>query len=199
MMRVGLTGSIATGKSEVARCFREAGAAVFDSDQAVHDLYGEERVVRQVAALFPHAVSDGKIDRQVLGRHLASHPDQLPRLEALVHPLVRQRRLQFLETMATRPYAVLDIPLLYETGAETELDAVIVVTTTPALQHARALARKTMTPEKLDLILSHQLPMVEKAARADFVIETTGTLADLEDKVKQLIPRLEDMAKAYAS
>lgn len=198
MMKLGLTGSIATGKSEVAKRLAARGIPVFDADKAVHELYEQPDVIAQVARLFPQAIVDGHIDRSILGRHFVQHPEDLPRLEALVHPLVRDKREAFLQQNGEVAFAVFDIPLLYETGADKELDAVIVVSTTPALQRQRAMARPGMTAEKLDLILSRQLPMVDKLARADFVIETNGSLDDLSNKVDHLIPRLEEMAKARA-
>lgn len=190
MKIIGLTGSIATGKSEVARRLRENGIAVFDADAAVHDIYAEPVSAAKIAQVFPTVLVAGRIDRGLLSAHLAKSPQDLRKLEAIVHPLVRERRQAFLKSHAGQDFVVLDIPLLFETGAEKEMDAVVVVTTTPAEQRRRALARPGMTVEKLELILSRQMPMVEKLAHADFVIENTGTLDDLRRMVDELIPRL---------
>lgn len=190
-MIVGLTGSIATGKSEVSRLLRERGIPVFDADAAVHELYRQGPVVAEVERLFPGVAVAGSIDRGRLAAALAARPDQLAQLEALVHPLVQQERKHFLATWEKAPVVVLDIPLLFETGGDKEVDAIIVVTTTPELQRKRALARPGMTAEKLALILSRQMPMAEKASRADYVIDNSGSLDDLAHKADQLVEWLQ--------
>jgi dephospho-CoA kinase len=193
-MIVGLTGSIATGKSEVARLLRERGIPLFDADAVVHELYGQPGVIAAVSKLFPVAIDAGCINRDKLAGEIAGSPAKLAKLESLVHPLVRERRRQFLAQWKPAPLVVLDIPLLYETGSEKEVDSVIVVVTTPELQRQRALARPGMTEAKLEFILSRQMPMAEKAARADFVINNSGSLEDLAGEVDRLLARLTSHA-----
>lgn len=175
MFLLGLTGSIGMGKSETGRMFQRLGVPLFDADAAVAALYKEGGAgVAQIAAVFPEAVEDGAVDRAVLSQRLARDPEAWRKLEAVVHPLAAKAQSEFLEAEAARgtPLVVLDIPLLYETGAEKLFDAVLVVSTAPEIQRARALARPGMTPEKFEAILARQVPDVEKRARADFVIET---------------------------
>ncbi|MEY4985044.1 MAG: Dephospho-CoA kinase [Pseudomonadota bacterium] len=170
--RLGLTGSIGMGKSTTARLFAEAGLPVWDADAAVHRLYAAGgAAVRPIAALHPAAQVGGAIDRTVLKDWIAADPTALARLEAIVHPLVSADRDVFAAT-ATADIAVFDIPLLYERGAEAQLDAVLVVTAPPDLQRARVLARGTMTEAQFATILSRQMPDREKRARADHIIET---------------------------
>jgi dephospho-CoA kinase len=170
--RLGLTGSIGMGKSTTARLFAEAGLPVWDADAAVHRLYAAGgAAVGPIAALHPAAQVGGAIDRTVLKDWIAADPTALARLEAIVHPLVSADRDVFAAT-ATADIAVFDIPLLYERGAEAQLDAVLVVTAPPDLQRARVLARGTMTEAQFATILSRQMPDREKRARADHIIET---------------------------
>jgi len=194
-MIVGLTGSIATGKSEVARLLRERGIPLFDADAAVHELYRQPQVIAAVGKLFPAAIDAACIDRNRLAGEVAGNPDKLARLESLVHPLVREQRMKFLSQWKSAPLVVLDIPLLYETGGEKDVDAVIVVITKPELQRQRALSRPGMSAGKLDFILARQMPMAEKAARADFVIDNSGSLEDLAREVDRLLGRLRHTAE----
>jgi dephospho-CoA kinase len=189
-MIVGLTGSIASGKSEVARILRQRGLPVFDADAAVHELYQRSDVASGVARLFPGSMVDGKVDRARLSAALRQQPASLTQLEALVHPLVRAERAAFMSRHASAPIAVLDIPLLFETGSDKEVDITLTVTTTPELQRQRALARPGMTVEKLDFILANQMPAAEKAAMSDYVIDNSGTLEELERSVDRLLPKL---------
>ena len=196
-MRVGLTGSIASGKSEVARQFRMKGFPVFDADEAVHKIYADPLLSAPIAKAFPASVENGKVDRSLLSAHLVSNPGDFPRLEQIVHPLVRQQRQAFLATHEAAPFVMVDIPLLFETGEDSQMDCIVVVTTTEQLQRERALARPGMTEEKLARILSRQMPPVEKAARANFVIQNDGSIAELQQAVDQLIPQLIQRSRQY--
>lgn len=170
--RLGLTGSIGMGKSTTARLFAEEGCAVWDADAAVHRLYARGGAgVAPVAAAFPEAVVDGAVDRGRLRRIIAGDAAALARIEAIVHPLVARDRAEFVATQEA-DVTVLDIPLLYETGAETGLDAVAVVSVAPEIQRDRVLARGTMSAPEFETILARQVPDAEKRARADYVIET---------------------------
>ncbi|MGG6894651.1 dephospho-CoA kinase [Rhizobium sp. BR 315] len=191
MIRIGLTGSIGMGKSTSAKLFAEAGIPVNDSDAVVHDLYSGE-AVPLVEAAFPGSTSDGKVDRQELSRKLTSDPSGFKRLEAIVHPLVREREHQFLERhrQAGADMIVLDIPLLFETGAETRLDKIVVVSCDPQIQRERVLARPGMTEEKFNMILSRQTPDAEKRARADYIIDTGGSIEAAGEQVREIIADL---------
>ncbi|MDM7457790.1 MAG: dephospho-CoA kinase [Paracoccus sp. (in: a-proteobacteria)] len=171
--RLGLTGSIGMGKSTTLRIFSELGHPVWDADAVVHRLYGPGGdAVGAVGASFPDVISDGAVDRDRLKQVLAQDPAALPRLEAIVHPLVARDREAFLARNAQAPLVVLDIPLLFEAGAPPDLDGVAVVSTDPQVQRMRVLARPGMTAEMLDFILARQMPDAEKRARADWVIPT---------------------------
>jgi dephospho-CoA kinase len=170
--RLGLTGSIGMGKSTTAGFFAEQGVPVWNADDAVHRLYREGgAAVSPVAALHPAALVGNAIDRGALKAWIARDPDALKRIEAVVHPLVAMDRNRFLAD-ATAHIVLLDIPLLFETGAEASLDATLVVTAPSALQRRRVLARPGMTEEIFDTILARQLPDAEKRARATHIIET---------------------------
>lgn len=168
---LGLTGGIGMGKSTAAAMFVERGHPVWDADAAVHRLYAPGgAAVAPVGRAFPGSVADGAIDRTVLKAALMIDPASLKTLETIVHPLVRQDRAAFLRDTARAPIVVLDIPLLYETGAEALMDGVAVVSTDEATRRARVLARAGMTDETLDLILSRQLADEDRRARADWII-----------------------------
>lgn len=173
MILVGLTGSIGMGKSTTAGFFSEAGLPVFNADDAVHRLY-RGKAVAPVEAAFPGVTVDGAIDRKRLSAALAGRPENFSKLEAIVHPLVGDERQAFLDQAKAdgAPIAVLDVPLLYETGGERNVDYVVVVTCDPEIQRARVLARPEMTVEKLETILKQQLPDSEKRARADYTVDT---------------------------
>lgn len=171
--RLGLTGSIGMGKSTTLRIFAELGHPVWDADEVVHRLYAPGGdAVAPVGVAFPDAISGDAVDRGRLKQVLAQDPNALARLEAIVHPLVARDREAFLAKNAQAPLVVLDIPLLFESGATPALDGVAVVSTDPEVQRARVLARPGMTPQMLDLILARQMPDAEKRARADWVIPT---------------------------
>lgn len=196
--RLGLTGSIGMGKSTTARFFAEAGVPVWDADAAVHRLYAPGgAAVAAIAALHPPAVAAGAVDRAVLKTWIAQDPAALQRIEAAVHPLVAADRADFIAQAeaAGAPLVVLDIPLLFETGAETAMDAVLVVSAPPEVQRARVLARPGMTGPQLDTILRRQMPDAEKRARADYVIETTG-LEQTRAAVQDLIARIREKRDA---
>jgi dephospho-CoA kinase len=189
--RLGLTGSIGMGKSTTAAMFAAAGVPVWDADAAVHRLYAAGgAAARALAPLFPTAIVDGAVDRSALKAIIAADPTALPRLEAVVHPLVTADRADFLGAHADEPLVLLDIPLLFETGAETQMDATLVVSAPPEVQRARVLARPGMTPEQLQIILGRQMPDAEKRARATYVIETV-TLEATRQAVQELIRKLE--------
>jgi dephospho-CoA kinase len=176
MFVLGLTGSIAMGKSTASKGFRSFGVPVFDADDAVHRLFAPGgAALDPVAAAFPGCTDPaGGIDRAALGRQVFGDAAALARLEAIVHPLVRAAERAFLERCAAarRPLAVLDIPLLYETGGERLVDAVAVVSAPASLQAQRVLRRKGMSADRLAAIRRRQTPDVEKRRRADFVIPT---------------------------
>jgi dephospho-CoA kinase len=171
----GLTGGIGMGKSTVARAFRRAHVPVFDADAAVHALQGRGgRAVKPIAAAFPGSVADGRVDREALRRAVMGRPDAIRRLEAIVHPLVRDAEALFLAAARRRGdrLAVLDVPLLFESGREGRCDAVIVVSAPASVQRVRVVGRKGMTAERFAFILSRQMPDAEKRRRADHVIRT---------------------------
>ena len=199
MIVAGLTGSIAMGKSETAKMFAARGIPVFDSDAAVHGLYGKGgAAVAPVAALAPEAIVAGAVDRSRLARLVQEDPALLPKIEAAVHPLVKSCQQRFLAEASAggAEIAVLDIPLLFETGRERDVDVVLVVSAGAALQRERALKRPGMTPEKLDFILSRQVSDDVKRARADYVIDTSVSLAETARAVDDVVAALKERAKA---
>ena len=170
---LGLTGGIGMGKTTTAAMFAAQGVPVWDADAAVHRLYAPGgAAVPGVGALFPSAVTAAGIDRKVLSQLLAAAPRRLAELEAVVHPLVADDRAAFVAAHADAPAVLLDIPLLFETGAEAQMDGVAVVSAPAEVQRARVLSRPGMTPETLDLILSRQMPDADKRARATWIIPT---------------------------
>lgn len=191
MIVLGLTGSIGMGKSTTAALFAEQGIPVNDADQVVHDLYRGEAVA-PIGAIFPDAVQDGVVDRSVLAKNLAKNPAKFRELEHIVHPLVRARESEFLEThrVAGADLVVLDIPLLFETGGSDRVDRIVVVSCDPDIQRKRVLERPGMTPEKFEMILSRQLPDAEKRAKADYVIDTGRGIEPARDRVMEIIAEL---------
>lgn len=191
MITLGLTGSIAMGKSTTAQMFREFGVPVNDADEVVHALYRGEAVA-PVEAAFPGTAKNGEIDRAELSRQLMEKPERLSELEAIVHPLVREKERQFLakNVAANEPFVVLDIPLLFETAAEKRVDCVVVVTCSADLQRERALKRPGMTEEKLAMILARQVPDSEKRKRADYIIDTSDSFDVTRAQVKAIVDEL---------
>ncbi|OHV25508.1 MULTISPECIES: dephospho-CoA kinase [Rhizobium] len=192
MLKIGLTGSIGMGKSTAGKLFAEAGIPLNDSDAVVHDLYAGE-AAPLVDAAFPGTMKDGAVDRHELGRQLALDPDGFKRLEAIVHPLVRKRETQFLKRQraAGAEMVVLDIPLLFETGAWERVDVVVVVSAGPQIQRERVLAREGMTEEKFEMILSRQTPDTEKRRRADYLIDSSRSIAETKERVLEIIADLK--------
>ena len=175
MKVLGLTGGIGMGKSTAANTFRRLRVPVFDADAAVHRLQGRGgAAVRPIEAAFPGTTRDGRVDREALRARVLGDPAALKRLEAIVHPLVRRAERAFLAAARRRGerLAVLDIPLLCETGGERRVDEVIVVTAPAAVQRARVLRRRSMTPERLDAILARQMPDALKRKKADHLVQT---------------------------
>ena len=190
MILLGLTGSIGMGKSTTAAMFQAEGVPVYDADAAVHALYAEGgAAVPLLDAAFAGVVKDGAVDRTALSAAVVGKPDELKRLEAIVHPLVGHSRAVFFEaaTEANADVVVLDIPLLFETGGERNMDVVVVVSAPAAVQRERVLARPGMTPDKLDAILARQTPDPDKRARADFVIDTSRGLDPAREQVRAVL------------
>lgn len=195
MIILGLTGSIGMGKSTTTRLFAEAGAATWNADDAVHALYAPGgTAVGPVGEAFPGAVVDGAVDRDRLAALLGDDRDAFRRLESIVHPLVAQGRLAELDAAraAGVRLAVLDIPLLFETGGERAVDAVVVVTAPAEVQAARVLARPGMTRERFEAILSRQTPDEDKRARADFVVDTSRGLEAARAQVRDIVGTVLD-------
>lgn len=191
MLIVGLTGSIGMGKSTAAERFVHHGIAVCDADAIVHDLY-RGAAVPHIEAVFPGTTEQGEVDRKKLSAALLADPEGFAKLEAIVHPMVRGVERRFLQAQAARGAAltVLEIPLLYETGADKLVDVVVVVSTDARTQQNRVLERPGMTREKLAQLLSRQLPDTEKRVRADYVVETGGTVSQSQAKIDSIIELL---------
>ncbi len=188
-VRVGLTGSIGMGKSTTAKLFSEEGCAVWDADAAVHRLYSQGgAAVDPMRDAFPNAVIDGRVDRSVLKQIIAEDPTALPRIEAIVHPLVARDRQAFLDS-AQSDIVVFDIPLLFEGSGAAMMDAVVVVSAPADIQRARVMDRGTMTVDQFEHILSKQMPDAEKRARADFVVETT-TIDAARTQVRAILDQI---------
>ena len=193
MKIIGLTGSIGMGKSATASLFREAGIPVFDSDACVHALYAPGgAAVKPVGEAFPGSAVDGAIDRARLSQMLRDDPTGFERLEAIVHPLVSQAREVFLADARAEDaaLAVLDIPLLFETGGDTLVDTIVVVHAPDAVRRTRVLQRPGMTAEKLDAIIARQTADSIKLEKADFVVETSGGIDDARRQVDDIIQAL---------
>lgn len=191
MIVLGLTGSIGMGKSTTARMFSEAGVPVHDSDETVHRLYASA-AAPLIEARFPGTVVDATVDREKLAASVLGKPEALRDLEGIVHPLVRADADAFLERhrRAGARLAVLDIPLLFETGGEERVDRIVVVTAPASVQRERVLARPGMTEEKFSAILARQVPDAEKRARADFVIDTGLGMEAAREAVREIVTQL---------
>lgn len=194
MIVLGLTGSIGMGKSTAARFLRDLGVPVYDADAAVHQVFAAKgAAVGPVGAAFPGVVVDGAVDRPSLSRHVVGDAAALARLEAIVHPIVRGLQDHFLQTMALRRarVAVLDIPLLFETGGEIRCDAVVVVSAPAFIQRQRVLARADMSEEKFAAILARQMPDSEKRRRADFVVPTNRNMRATRRALARIVRKVE--------
>jgi dephospho-CoA kinase len=188
MIVLGLTGSIGMGKSTTANLFAEAGVPVYDADAAVHRLY-EGEAVAAIEAAFPGTTANGKVDRNRLSVRVVHDVAAMKKLEEIVHPMLGASRQKFLQDaeQAGAAVAVVDVPLLFETGGEKRVDAVVVVTTSPELQRERILARPNMTGEKLQHILARQMPDAEKRKRAHFVVDTSHGLDPVRARIKDIL------------
>jgi dephospho-CoA kinase len=194
MIILGLTGSIGMGKSTTAKLFAEAGVPVYDADATVHQLY-EGEAAPAIEAAFPGTTAGGKVDRPKLSARVVHDPAAMKQLEQIVHPMLGASRQKFFEEAerAGAPVTVVDVPLLYETGGEKRVDAVVVVTTSPENQRARIMARGTMTAEALDSILARQLPDAEKRKRADFVVDTSHGLDPVRAQIRDILQQVVKM------
>jgi dephospho-CoA kinase len=188
MIILGLTGSIGMGKSTTAKLFAEAGVPVYDADATVHRLY-EGEAAPAIEAAFPGTTADGKVDRNKLSARVVHDLAAMKQLEQIVHPMLGASRQKFMDDAerAGAPVVVVDVPLLFETGGEKRVDAVVVVTTGSETQRERILARDNMTNEKLDAILARQLPDAEKRKRADFVVDTSHGLDPVRIRIRDIL------------
>ena len=193
MFVIGLTGSIAMGKSTTARLFAEEGVPVHDADAAVHRLY-EGEAVAPIEATFPGVTKAGKVDRAALARRVAGDQPALRRLEQIVHPLVRASEIRFLNEIEASGAAivVLDIPLLFETGGDRRVDAVVVVSAPAETQRARLIERG-IEMERLNALLVRQMPDAEKRRRADFVVDSSQGIAHARTQVRQILKTVAKM------
>ncbi len=191
MIVIGLTGSIGMGKTTTAKLFADEGVPVCDSDAVVHDLYRSE-AVSPIAVAFPQAVQEGRVNRDVLSHILRENPAQFSVLESIVHPLVRSKQDAFVAQHKQNGEAValLDIPLLFETKAESRVDVVVVASCSPEIQRERVLSRPGMTEEKFAMILSRQMPDVDKRRKADFIIDTGRGIEDARMQVRSVLRAL---------
>jgi dephospho-CoA kinase len=193
---LGLTGSIGMGKSTTARFFVEAGVPVHDADAVVHQLY-EGEAVPAIEAAFPGTTADGRVDRTRLSERVVGDDAAMRRLEGIVHPLVRAAEERFLAAAEARgaPVAVLDIPLLFETGGDTRVDAVVVVSAPADVQRARALERPGMTEQKFTAIAAKQMPDAEKRRRADFVVDSSRGFDSARAQVRAILDAVAIMPR----
>ena len=184
------------GKSTTAKLFAEAGVPVYDADATVHKVY-EAEAAPAIEAAFPGTTVDGKVDRAKLSAKVVGDPAAIRRLEAIVHPMLRSYHQKFLEDAerAGVPVVVMDIPLLFETGGDKRVDAVVVVSTTPEVQRERILARGTMTAEALDALLARQMPDAEKRRRADFVVDTSHGLEPVRARIRDILDQVAKMPR----
>jgi dephospho-CoA kinase len=196
MFILGLTGSLGMGKTTTGRFFAEAGVPVHDADAVVHRLY-EGEAAAAIEAAFPGTTIGRKVDRGKLAERVLDNPEALRRLEALIHPLVRQSEARFLAEAerSGAKVAVLDIPLLFETGGDRRVDAIVVVSAPQEVQWARVLERPGMTPAKLDAILARQLADAEKRSRADFVVDTSRGFDSARAQVQEILRAVATMPK----
>ncbi|WP_144753236.1 MULTISPECIES: dephospho-CoA kinase [Bartonella] len=194
MKIIGLTGSIAMGKSTVADFFKQADIPVFNADEAVHQLYKSEPAVSLIAHIFPNVVEDGKVNRLKLSKILINDREKLQILEKIIHPLVQKKEKEFIETarQQEKELVVLEIPLLFETNGEKRVDSIVVVSAPRAIQKARAMIRQDMNEEKFSFIDARQMSDEEKRKRADFIIDTGK---DLENTRRQVLYVIKNLLK----
>jgi dephospho-CoA kinase len=199
MLILGLTGSIGMGKSTTAKLFAEAGVPIYDADATVHRIYQDE-AAPAIETAFPGTTVDGKVDRAKLSARVLHDPAAIKRLEQIVHPMLGASRQKFLDDAEASgaSVVVMDIPLLFETGGEKRVDAVVVVTTSPEAQRERIIARGTMTSEALDAILARQLPDAEKRRRADFVVDTSHGLDPVRERIRDILQQVARMPQRRA-
>ena len=199
MIILGLTGSIGMGKSTTAKLFAEAGVPVYDADAAVHKLY-EGEAAPVIESAFPGTTVGGKVDRPKLSARVVHDPAAIRQLEQIVHPMLGASRQKFFQDaeQSGAPVVVVDVPLLFETGGEKRVDAVVVVTTSAENQRARIMERGTMTGEALDSILARQLPDAEKRKRADFVVDTSHGLDPVRAQIRDILREVVKMPQRRA-
>jgi dephospho-CoA kinase len=197
MTVIGLTGSIASGKSEVANIIRTLNIPVFDADAMVHIIYKNGTAAKALASLCPTAIRGADVDRKILSQLIAQHPSLLQAITAIIHPLVHAAELQF-RNQQNSDIIVIDSPLILESGRAGEMDLLIVVSTSSENQKSRAMSRPGMTEEKFNLILSKQMPDAEKRLWADYIIENNGTLANLGETTKAVIAEIRHKGTTHA-
>jgi dephospho-CoA kinase len=193
MLVIGLTGGIGMGKSAAAEHFARAGVPVFNADACVHRLY-EGEAVAAIEAAFPGVTRGGRVERKLLGEKLAGSQERLRQLEAIVHPMVVEAEIDFLIEQEDKgaSIVVLEIPLLFETGADSRVDVTIVLSAPADVQRSRVLARPGMTVDRLEHLIARQVPDAEKRGRADFVVDSGTSLKDMHEEIDKLIESLQD-------
>ena len=191
MLVIGLTGSIGMGKSTAAGQFAKRGVPVFDADAEVHRLYAG-KAVPAISRAFPNAIRENRVDRALLAQEVAGAPEKLRELEEIVHPLVAEAEIAFLQQAQKdgAEFAVLEIPLLFEVGADRRVDVTVVISAPAHIQRERALARPGMNAAKLEALLSRQMPDAEKRARADFVVDSSVSLDDMQNQIDKILDSL---------
>lgn len=188
---LGLTGSIGMGKSTVAAMIARCGVPVFDADATVRAMQGPKgALIGAIEAAFPGTTGPDGLNRTAMAAQVFGDDQALARLESIVHPAVKQAREKFLADHAQAELVVFDVPLLFEKGVRSEVDAVLVVSAPEAVQRARVLSREGMNPARFDAIVALQMPDAQKRALADYVIETTGTLHETEAQVAAMVEQL---------
>ena len=193
MIKIGLTGSIGMGKSETARIFSGLGIPVYDADASVHKLYESGKTgAIAIKKIFPEAISDdGSVDRKILGGIVVGNKTNIKKLEDIIHPLLKNDRLDFFEKNINEKIVVLDIPLLFETKGESQVDYVVVVSTSYNIQKQRVLERPDMTEDKFEKILLSQMPNEAKCKKADFIIDTSISIDDAKKQVLNILKKIE--------
>jgi dephospho-CoA kinase len=192
MKVVGLTGGIATGKSEAAKIIRKLNIPVFDADAAVHDIYQNGIGAKHLRTLCPGAIEDDRVDRKKLSVLIALQPTLLKQIELIIHPLLRKAEIEFLSKakLAKHKMVVIDSPLLIETGHHKDMDVTILIDALPETQRSRAMLRPGMTEEKFSMIMTKQMPSSEKRKYSGYIIENNGDLGELENKIQKIFQEL---------